>query len=455
MNENREIYKKALLLAVPMMIQNGITNAVSLVDNLMVGKLGTESMTGVSIVGQLIFVFNLAIFGGLSGPGIYGAQYYGQGNMKGFQNIFRLKLWICLFCVAAGLSAFIFGGSSLIGLYLHGTASDIDAAATLDYGLQYLHIMLIGLVPFAITQIYASSLRETGESLKPMIAGVISVIVDVVFNYLLIYGKFGFPRLGVSGAAIATVLARFVEMTVVIVWVHAKKKKHTFLSGIYRTIRVPLREMNIVIKKGIPIFLNEFLWAGGMAALTQCYSMRGLQVVAGLNISNAICNLLNVVFVAMGNAVGIIIGQYLGASRFEDAKKNSTKLMWFTGALCMILTVVLILCSKAFPTCYDTSEEVRRLGQWFIVITALFFPLQGFLNVLYFTLRSGGKTFITFLFDSVFTWIFPVPMAFLLSRFTGVPVLGVYAIVQSADMIKVIVGYILIKKGVWVTNLVD
>lgn len=455
MNENREIYKKALLLAVPMMIQNGITNAVSLVDNLMVGKLGTESMTGVSIVGQLIFVFNLAIFGGLSGPGIYGAQYYGQGNMKGFQNIFRLKLWICLFCVAAGLSAFIFGGSSLIGLYLHGTASDIDAAATLDYGLQYLHIMLIGLVPFAITQIYASSLRETGESLKPMIAGVISVIVDVVFNYLLIYGKLGFPRLGVRGAAIATVLARFVEMTVVIVWSHAKKKKHTFLNEIYRTIRVPLREMNIVIKKGIPIFLNEFLWAGGMAALTQCYSMRGLQVVAGLNISNAICNLLNVVFVAMGNAVGIIIGQYLGASRFDDAKKNSTKLMWFTGALCMILTAVLILCSKAFPACYDTSDEVRRLGQWFIVITALFFPLQGFLNVLYFTLRSGGKTVITFLFDSVFTWIVPVPMAFLLSRFTGAPVLGVYAIVQSADMIKVIVGYILIKKGVWVTNLVD
>lgn len=455
MNENREIYKKALLLAVPMMIQNGITNAVSLVDNLMVGKLGTESMTGVSIVGQLIFVFNLAIFGGLSGPGIYGAQYYGQGNMKGFQNIFRLKLWICLFCVVAGLSAFIFGGSSMIGLYLHGTAGDIDAAATLDYGLQYLHIMLIGLLPFAITQIYASSLRETGESLKPMIAGVISVIVDVVFNYLLIYGKFGFPELGVRGAAIATVLARFVEMTVVIVWSHAKKKKHTFLNGIYRTIRVPLREMNIVIKKGIPIFLNEFLWAGGMAALTQCYSMRGLQVVAGLNISNAICNLLNVVFVAMGNAVGIIIGQYLGASRFEDAKKNSTKLMWFTGALCMILTVLLILCSKAFPACYDTSDEVRSLGQWFIVITALFFPLQGFLNVLYFTLRSGGKTVITFLFDSVFTWIVPVPMAFLLSRFTAIPVLGVYAIVQSADMIKVIVGYILIKKGIWVTNLVD
>lgn len=199
MNNRNEIYKKALLLAVPMMVQNGITNAVSLVDNLMVGRLGTESMTAVSIVGQLIFVFNLAIFGGLSGPGIYGAQYYGQGNIKGFQNIFRLKFWICLLCTLVGMLIFIFGGTSLIGLYLHGTTGDINPDATLQYGLEYLHIMLIGLLPFAVTQIYASSLRETGESFKPMVAGIISVLVDVVFNYFLIYGTFGFPRLEVRG----------------------------------------------------------------------------------------------------------------------------------------------------------------------------------------------------------------------------------------------------------------
>ncbi len=455
MNNKNAIYKKALLLAVPMMVQNGITNAVSLVDNLMVGRLGTESMTAVSIAGQLIFVFNLAIFGGISGPGIYGAQYYGQGNTKGFQDIFRLKLWICILCALAGIAVFFFGGSQLISLYLHGTSADIDAGATLEYSLQYLHIMLLGLIPFSITQVYASSLRETGESMKPMIAGVASVVVDVVFNYFLIYGKFGFPRLGVRGAAIATVLARVVEMTVVIVWSHAKREEHTFLKEIYRTMKLPMHEMGIVIRKGIPIFLNEFLWAGGIAVLTQCYSIRGLQVVAGLNISNAICNLLNVVFVAMGNAVGILIGQYLGASKFEEAKRNSTKLMWFTGAMCLLLTGILVLCSRGFPALYDTTPEVKDLGRWFIVITALFFPVQGFLNVLYFTLRSGGKTVITFLFDSVFTWVIPVPVAFVLSSYTQLPILGVYAIVQSMDMIKVIVGYILVKKGVWITNLVD
>ena len=157
----------------------------------------------------------------------------------------------------------------------------------------------------------------------------------------------------------------------------------------------------------------------------------------------------------MGNAVGIIIGQYLGASKFDEAKKNSMRLMWFTGAMCLLLTGILVLCAKGFPLLYDTTAEVQNLGRWFIVITALFFPLQGFLNVLYFTLRSGGKTGITFLFDSVFTWVIPVPMAFLLSSFTALPILGVYAIVQSADMIKVIVGYILVKKGVWITNLVE
>ena len=452
--KERSVYKKALTLAVPMMIQNGITNAVSLVDNLMVGSLGTESMTAVSIVGQLIFVFFLAVFGGLSGPGIYGAQYFGQGNKKGFQNVFRLKLWITAVIVLVGMTVFVAGGEQLIGLYLHGSSQGMDAAGTSEQGRDYLHIMLFGLIPFAFTQIYAGSLREMGESMKPMVAGIVSVFVDIIFNYLLIYGKFGFPRLEVQGAAIATVMARFVEMLVVVVWTHASIRRYEFLRGIYSTILLPLHEAKIMIMKGFPIFLNEFLWAGGMAALTQCYSMKGLQVIAGLNISNAICNLLNVVFVAMGNAVGIIIGQHLGASEFEKAKRSAGKLQWFTAGLCLILTVILAACSMVFPSLYDTTEEVRHLGQWFIIITAVFFPIQGVLNVFYFTLRSGGKTVITFLFDSVFTWVVSVSLAFALCSYTALPVLAVYALVQSADLVKVVAGHILVKKGVWITNLV-
>ncbi len=451
----KEIYRRALRLAVPMMIQNGVTNMVGLVDNIMVGSLGTEAMTAVSIVGQLIFVFNLAIFGGLSGPGIYGAQYYGQENEVGFKNTFRIKHWICAICTLLGIAIFIFGGETLISLYLKGESADIDPVLTMNYAKNYLNIMLIGFPAFAITQIYAGSLRETGESVKPMAAGICSVVVDIVFNYFLIYGKFGFPMLGVEGAAIATVLARFVEAGVVIIWTQAQKKtKHHFLSGAYSTMLVPKETASVIVKKGMPIFLNEFLWAGGIAALTQCYSIRGLDIVAGLNISNAICNLLNVVFVALGNAVGIIIGQFLGAEEYETARKSSFKLMWFTGIVSVLLTAVLIALSGVFPLFYNTTQEIRSYGQWFIIITALFFPVQGFLNALYFTLRSGGKTFITFIFDSVFTWVIPIPLALVLCNFTQLPILGVYAIIQAADLIKVTIGYILIKKGVWVSSLV-
>lgn len=453
--KNNNIFGRALALAVPMMIQNGITNAVGLVDNIMVGSLGTEAFTAVSIAGQLIFVFNLAIFGGLSGPGIYGAQYYGQKNLEGFRNTVRIKHIIGIVLLIAGLCAFAFAGDFLIELYLKGESEKIDPALTKNFSRGYLNIMLWGLPPFVITQIYAGSLRETGSSVKPMIAGVASVFVDIIGNYILIYGKFGAPKLGVNGAAIATVAARFVEAAIVIIWAFAARKKHEFLIGLYKTLKVPKTAAIMIIKKSLPIFFNEFLWAGGIAVLTQCYSMRELDIVAGLNISNALCNLLNVVFIALGNAVGILIGQTLGASRYDEAKNEAFRLMWFTGGVSAVLTIILVLISGAFPNFYDTSENVKSYASNFIVITAVFFPLQGFLNALYFTLRSGGKTMVTFLFDSVFTWVVSVPTAFLLCSFTKMPILGIYAVVQSLDFIKVTVGYILIKKGVWISNIVE
>lgn len=453
--KNNGIYRRALALAVPMMIQSGITNAVSLIDNLMVGSLGTESMTAVSIAGQLIFVFSLAVFGGLSGPGIYGAQYFGQKNEAGVKNIFRLKMLISIAIVVVGITLFLLFGNNLLLLYLQGEENGIDPKLILDLGHEYLMIMLIGLLPFGITQVYAGSLRETGESIKPMVAGVGSVVTDILFNYLLIYGKFGFPELGVKGAAIATVISRFVEMGIIVVWSHVAVEKHTFLKNIYRSLKIPVATAKTVIIKGLPIFFNEFLWAGGMAVMTQCYSTRGIPIVAGTNISNALCNLLNVVFIAMGNAVGIITGQMLGASEYERAKKDSVKLMRFTGLVCIALTVVLVAFSGYFPMLYDTTDEVRNYGKNFIIITALFFPVQGFLNALYFTLRSGGKTIITFLFDSIYSWVLPVPIAFILCNYTSISIYLIFVIIQSADIIKVIIGYQLIKKGVWITNLVE
>lgn len=454
-NIDKELLKKTCLLAVPIMIQNGIGNAVGLVDNLMVGSLGTEAIVAVSIAGQLMFVFWLALFGALSGPGIFGAQYYGNGDIKGVQDVFRIKFWMAAIVGAAGILIFLGMDDILLGLYMKGQSEEIDAVLTMQLAKDYLRIMLLGIPFIAITQVYATSLRETDESVKPMVAGIISVAVDVVFNYFLIFGKFGFPRLGVAGAAYATVLARVAECLVLLIWAHLRSKKHVFLKGLYKKILVQNKDMIWpILKKSFPIMLNEFLWAGAIAFMTQCYSRRGLDVLAGMNISNAICNLLNVVFIALGNAVGIVIGQMLGAGEFKKAKESSVTLMWFTAFACIILTVALIALSGWFPLLYDTTENSKKMATVFIIITALFFPLQGFLNSLYFTLRSGGKTVITFIFDSVFSWVVCGTCAFILSRFTNMHIYGIYICVQALDIIKVIVGYVMIKKGIWISNLV-
>ena len=200
---DRTFYKKVLLIAIPIMIQNGITNFVSLLDNIMIGQIGTEQMSGVAIVNQLIFVYNLCVFGGVSGAGIFTAQFFGQGNYKGVRQTMRFKLYLLTIITALTTIVLMVADDSLINLYLQGEGSRESAFATLKYGKDYLIIMLIGLPAFGLTQTYSSTLRECGQTLLPMKAGIAAVIVNLVLNYILIYGKFGAPVLGVSGAAIA------------------------------------------------------------------------------------------------------------------------------------------------------------------------------------------------------------------------------------------------------------
>ena len=218
---DRAFYKRLLAVAVPIMVQSGITNFVSLLDNIMVGRTGTEQMSGVAIVNQLIFVFYLCCFGGFAGAGIFTAQYYGAEDDEGVRHTFRYKLWMGLLLSLGALGIFLFFGKDLISLYLQGQADGGDPAAALAYGSGYLNIMLLSLPAFALVQIYANTLRECGETVVPMRAGICAVFVNLVFNYLLIYGKFGFPALGVKGAAIATVLSRSGELAVVAGWTPA------------------------------------------------------------------------------------------------------------------------------------------------------------------------------------------------------------------------------------------
>lgn len=444
-----------LVIAVPIMIQNGITNFVSLLDNIMIGQIGTEQMSGVAIVNQLLFVYNLCLFGGVSGAGIFTAQYFGQKNEEGVRQTVRFKIWMVFLITLFTVILLLYAGDSLITFYLQGDGTAKSAAATLGYGKEYLMIMLPGLVPFMLVQVYSSTLRECGQTILPMKAGVIAVFVNLILNYILIYGKLGAPALGVQGAAIATIISRFVECAVVLIHTHRHVQQNPFVKGLYSTLKVPAGLVAKIVTKGMPLLLNETLWAAGMAMLTQCYSIRGLNVIAALNISNTINNVFNIVFLALGDSVAIIVGQLLGAGKMKEARDTDNKMIAFSVISCTVMAIFMLLLAQFFPLLYNTNGDARTLATYFIMLTAVFMPQNAFLHASYFTLRSGGRTVITFLFDSVFIWCVSVVIAFTLSRYTTLPVLAVYAFVQMGDWIKCVIGFILVKKGVWLQNIVS
>ena len=451
---DRAFYRNVFAIAIPIIIQNGISNFVSLLDNIMVGQVGTIPMSGVSIVNGLLFVFNLCIFGASSGAGIFTAQYHGCQDHDGVRYTFRFKILICILIAVLGALLFTFADRLLIGLYLTGEGDAATAAGAMDYGRRYLQVMMWGFLPFALANAYSGTLREIGESFVPMVAGVVAVFVNLFLNYVLIFGHFGAPAMGVEGAALATVLSRYVELAIVAFWTHLHPARNPFICGAYRSAYIPGRLLKDITLKGMPLMVNEFLWAAGMAVLSQCYSTCGLDVVPASNISSTLYNVGSVVYIAMGSAVGIIMGQMLGAGKCrEEIMEHNRKLVWaatiFGGAFGLLMAAAAV----PFPRIYNTTASVQQLATLMILMNAIILPFNSYTNAAYFTLRSGGQTIVTFLFDSCFVWGFCVPLAWCLTRFTGIGILPLFALCQATDVIKSVLGHVMIKRGKWIQNL--
>jgi len=452
---DRKFYTTVIVLLLPIILQNAITHFVNLLDNIMVGQVGTPQMSGVAIANQLIFVFNLTIFGGLSGAGIFGAQFFGAGDHEGLRYTMRFKLWTAAVTLAVAIVVFLACGDQLVSLYLTGEGNAAERAEMLKYSRSYLRIMLFGLLPFALSQVYGSTLRETGQTLLPMKASLAGVITNLFLNYILIFGKIGFPALGVVGAAIATVISRFVELAIIVVYTHRHAGSFQFINGLYQSIKIPKGLTFNIIKKGMPLLVNELFWSLGMTTLTQIFSTRGLNVVAGLNISSTITNLFNVVVFSMGTAVAVMVGQALGANDIPRAKQTAWRLIFLNICICIVVGGALAALSPVIPYIYNTSDDVRKLATRFMLTSAMYMAFNAVAHCTYFTIRSGGKTFITFLFDSVYTWVLFVPYVYVLTHYTTLDIMVLYPVCYLADIIKCIIGIIILKAGHWARNMVS
>lgn len=452
---DRKFLKNVAVITLPIVIQNTISNFVGLLDNLMVGRCGTDSMNGVSIFSQLFFVFILCVWGSSCGAGIFTAQFFGKGDHKGVRDTFRIKLYLVGIATIAGAAVFLLFGEYFMEKFIHESDSVGDPVDTMRHAKDYMMIMLIGMIPTALGMVYAGTLRDIGETSVPMKAGFVAVFVNLILNYLLIFGKFGFPELGVKGAAIATVVSRFVESGIEIVWTHTHKERCRFIEGAFASFKVPVSLVKKIVIKGIPLAANETLWSLGLTMLNQSFSLRGLAVVAAINITNTMANLFNVFLFAIGESISILAGQLLGAGKNEEAKSTANRMIALSFVVSAVIGGVLVLFKDLFPAFYNTENEVKNFAANFIMQTGVFLPVLAVVHGCYFTLRSGGKTFITFLFDSVFVWVFIVPAAFVLTRYTAMGIIMIYLIVKCLDLIKCAIGIVLVRKGVWVNNIVS
>lgn len=452
---DKNFYKRVLLIALPMIAQNAITSFVSFLDNIMVGMIGTEQMSGVAIVNQLVFVFNICIFGGVSGAGIFGTQFFGKGDYEGQKHAFRFKIYASTVITLGAIFLFRCFGTELISLYLSDSGEVGDIHLALQYAKEYMGYVMIGLPAFALSQTYISSIRETGHTFVPMLAGMAAMVTNLVLDVVLIFGIGPFPTLGVAGAAIATAIARYVECAIVLVWTHTHKDINKYIVGAYKSLYIPKQTLKDILITGTPLMVNEMLWASGMTVIVQCYAVRGLEVVAAQNIASTITNLFNIVYLQLGGSIAIIIGQLLGAGKIEEAKDTNRKLIFFDVACCAGIALIMMVVGQWFPNIYATEESIKALARTFIVISAAVMPLCAFCHCSYFTLRSGGKTVITFLFDSVYTWVLVIPVATLLAKKTMLPIEMVFFLVQSLEFVKAIIGFFMIKSGIWLQNIVN
>ena len=442
-------------MVVPMILQMAVTNFVSLLDNIMVGRIGTAEMSGVSIVNQFVFVFNITLFGAVSGAGIFGAQYFGKGDHEGQKYTFRFRLLICTLVTAVALIVFGIFDKELIMLFLSKDDDPQIVSMTLQSGMKYMRIMFIGFLPFGIGQAYSSVLSECGYTKIPMIASMAAVAVNVVLDYCLIFGKFGFPEMGVSGAAAATVIAKYIEAVVKIVWAHTNKEKNKYIVGVFKGFRIPSKLTADIIKKGTPLLMNEFLWAAGMSVIAQFYSVRGIEAVAARNISSTITNLFGAVYIQLGVCISIIVGAELGANKLKKARELDNKLIFFAVAASVVVAICTLPIAKYFPYLYKTEDSIRMLAEYMIIIQALCMPMWSFTNACYFTLRSGGKTGLTFLFDFGFTWLLVIPLGAVLSYCTGLNIYILFAVLNFSEIVKVFIGYFMIRSDIWINNIVD
>lgn len=443
--------KRLLIISIPIILQNLFVNLASLLDTMMVGNLegvSEVSLSGVYIANQIIFVINLGVFGSVEGAGVFFSQFLGKKDNAHLSNTFAFKL----------MSSFVVTLISTILVYAFGRqlASIFSSnEAAIDIAVQYLKIVGVSIIPFGVTISCTTSLRESHNTISPMVVTLCGILVNLLLNYILIFGNWGAPRLEAVGAAIGTICNRFFEFIAIIIVLIIKKKE--FTKNLLSSFNMDRELLKNLIVKSIPLLANELLWSLGQTGLVYVFTQKSEMATTVLPIVTTIFNLIFVVCLGMGNGISIVIGNIIGSNDSKDAQNKAYVSLVFSFIISVVLGTILYVSAPAIVGLYsEISQETIDMAVTLLKFDSLYLVITTIDTILFFLLRAGGRTFIVFLFDSAFGWIISIPVAFLFLKF--IPSLSfeeLFIYVYLFDLLKMVIGGILIVSKVWNRNIIN
>lgn len=441
---NKAFYKRVATITIPIILQQLLIASVQLIDNVMVGQLGESAINSVTIVNQLNFVVMIVTFGVMGGAGIFTAQYFGAKKFEELKMSFRYKINAAILVSLIAVVLFIVFGKTMIMWFTSKTS-------TIEGGLSYLNIMMIGVLPFILSLAITSTFRETGTTKPLLVISLFALILNALINAVLIFGYLGFPALGVIGAAIGTVIARVVEFSLLVLLI--KLRKASFAFQLKTLFHIPKSMVKKISLKAFPLTMNEVFWSVGQTVFIFSFSLRGETALAAMNVNNAVSQIVFVTFSGIATAVAVMVGNTLGEHKLQEAESNAYKLIMTSFLAAIVVGIILYFVSPFIVDLYDISQVTADWALESIQYNSILIWLYSVNVAIYMILRSGGDMKSTILADSGFTWVVMVPVALILGRYSAVHIPLMFLIIKGTELPKFFYSLTLLKKRRWIQNL--
>lgn len=443
-------YRSALVIVIPIMIQTFLTGIVSLVDNFMVAALGDSKMAGVNVANQINFVYLVVVNTICIAGGIYLSQHRGAGDKEGMRQAYRFKMILAFGISALYMVLCIFFAEPLIRVMLGGNT---EGGEIVREGARYLRAVSASFIPIGLSLAMSTSFRDTGVTKIPLLVSVCAALVNTFFNWILIYGNLGAPRLEVTGAAVATVIARVVEMAAFI-WM-MRRRKPVYSVRPSEVLRVDRRLFGEILSKSGMMLFSETAWVASETIITALYNGRGgAETVAGMAAGWTIANIMFLVFPAIHSATNIIVGSTLGAGKLDEGREKARWIQSGSVILGFAAFLVASASTLGIPLVFaNLSPEARRVTRGLVFVIAAYLPLWCYLNSQFAISRAGGDTLMGVWVDVGISYLVFIPAAILISRLSSWGPVLLYGVAKLSDFPKALVAAWWLKKERWVKNL--